>query len=518
MATIAEIRQQYPQYKDMSDQQVADGLYKKFYSDMPRDQFDAKVGLTPAPVDQGQSALGLLKAGGSGLATGLIDLPGMGGDIETAVQVGGNALDNWVRRQIGAQPNPLKPVHTLLPTSADVEQAVGWDKAKYQPQTPLEKIVGSAAEFVPAAATMGGGLAKAAEKGAVSLIGKGASNAVKLGAVPGAASEVAGELTQGTPLEPIARAGTAIMAGGGMSKLTKGRAFVGPTVDELKATASKAYDHIRTTGQVLIDPTSYSNTVNDISKTAMAAGIDPAIHPKAWAALQRIEQTAGVAPDLAEIDTLRQVAGQAAKSIEPAERFMGGLIIGKLDHYLENLKPADVIAGDPKQAVNALVQARSMWNRARKAELIGDALEKARNQVGANYTSAGMVTALRQQLKGLANKKDFKVRFRPEERKAMLAIIRGGPLDNTLRFLSKFAIRGPVSGLTAMGIGSTISPLAGVAMAGVGEGTKFLANKLAEAKVRQFEEMIRTGAIPAKQPGSMTPALAGYYGTEPQSQ
>jgi hypothetical protein len=46
MASIAEIRAQYPQYNDMSDQQIADALHAKFYSDMPRQEFDAKIGLT----------------------------------------------------------------------------------------------------------------------------------------------------------------------------------------------------------------------------------------------------------------------------------------------------------------------------------------------------------------------------------------------------------------------------------------------------------------------------------------
>lgn len=46
MATIAEIRAKYPQYGDMSDQQIADALHAKFYSDMPRQEFDAKIGLT----------------------------------------------------------------------------------------------------------------------------------------------------------------------------------------------------------------------------------------------------------------------------------------------------------------------------------------------------------------------------------------------------------------------------------------------------------------------------------------
>jgi len=45
MPSMSEIREKYPQYKDMSDADLADGLYRKFYSDMPRAEFDAKVGV-----------------------------------------------------------------------------------------------------------------------------------------------------------------------------------------------------------------------------------------------------------------------------------------------------------------------------------------------------------------------------------------------------------------------------------------------------------------------------------------
>lgn len=50
MATIAEIRAQYPQYKDMSDAQLANALHAKHYSDMPRAEFDQKVGLKTNPI------------------------------------------------------------------------------------------------------------------------------------------------------------------------------------------------------------------------------------------------------------------------------------------------------------------------------------------------------------------------------------------------------------------------------------------------------------------------------------
>lgn len=46
MPSIAEVRQKYPQYNDMSDAALADALHQKFYSDMPRTEFDAKVGAT----------------------------------------------------------------------------------------------------------------------------------------------------------------------------------------------------------------------------------------------------------------------------------------------------------------------------------------------------------------------------------------------------------------------------------------------------------------------------------------
>lgn len=45
---LEEFRRQYPQYDDLSDEQLADGLHQQFYSDVPRDTFDALVG-TPAP-------------------------------------------------------------------------------------------------------------------------------------------------------------------------------------------------------------------------------------------------------------------------------------------------------------------------------------------------------------------------------------------------------------------------------------------------------------------------------------
>lgn len=53
MPSLTDIRQSYPQYNDMPDAALADALYKKFYSDMPRAEFDAKIGLQEKPQQPG---------------------------------------------------------------------------------------------------------------------------------------------------------------------------------------------------------------------------------------------------------------------------------------------------------------------------------------------------------------------------------------------------------------------------------------------------------------------------------
>jgi hypothetical protein len=47
MATLADIRKQYPQYADISDEQLAKGFHQKFYSDIPFTEFSSQIGFKP---------------------------------------------------------------------------------------------------------------------------------------------------------------------------------------------------------------------------------------------------------------------------------------------------------------------------------------------------------------------------------------------------------------------------------------------------------------------------------------
>lgn len=127
MATLQDIRSQYPQYDDMSDQDLADKFYSKFYSDMPRDDFDKKLGIAPIPTttaapsfkEKAAQAIGAEMRGpvgqiGAGALEGLARLPGAPLDIMAA---GGNFL----RRQFGL------PETQLADTSAKDWGSQGWE-------------------------------------------------------------------------------------------------------------------------------------------------------------------------------------------------------------------------------------------------------------------------------------------------------------------------------------------------------------------------------------------------------
>jgi hypothetical protein len=47
MTKLADLRKQYPQYADVSDEQLAKGFHEKFYSDIPFADFSAQIGFKP---------------------------------------------------------------------------------------------------------------------------------------------------------------------------------------------------------------------------------------------------------------------------------------------------------------------------------------------------------------------------------------------------------------------------------------------------------------------------------------
>jgi len=198
MTTLAEIRRQYPQYSDLDDNVLADSLHRKWYSDMPREEFNQRLGLPPAPTaaptSGASTTVDVAKSAGIGLAQGAIGLATLPGNVEQLGRIGINAVGDLV----GAEGNVVSP-ETYLPNYGDVKAGIErkFTGEFYEPQTTAGEYARTIGEFAPAA--VGGGLSVAGRLARV--------------AAPAVASESAGQLTEGTALEPWARVGTALAAG-----------------------------------------------------------------------------------------------------------------------------------------------------------------------------------------------------------------------------------------------------------------------------------------------------------------
>ena len=77
---ISEIRQQYPMYSDLSDQELLDGFHSKYYSDIPKDKFYSSVGFKQSPSvleSLGQMVTGVPGAVADFIAPANLAIPGL---------------------------------------------------------------------------------------------------------------------------------------------------------------------------------------------------------------------------------------------------------------------------------------------------------------------------------------------------------------------------------------------------------------------------------------------------------
>jgi len=161
------------------------------------------------PDAGGSTFMDVAKSIPTGAAKGVMALGGMGGDLRGLISGGADYLmpgsgQNADRVMRGV---PLMGGPTTQQVQQGVESVTG---PMYKPQTTAGKYAGTVAEFLPGAALPGGG---------IGLAGR----LTRFGALPGVASEAAGQATEGTALEPWARGGAAVLTGAAAGALARPR-------------------------------------------------------------------------------------------------------------------------------------------------------------------------------------------------------------------------------------------------------------------------------------------------------
>jgi hypothetical protein len=159
MPTVAEIKQQYPDLADSTDDQVVDALHQAFYADLPRDQIASRLGVkpTPAPAEKSGPMRRLLGDTGVSLVKGAIGVPEAAVGLADLVTGGraGKVLENE-GGMIGFRPKQAKAALDELyspeqkAANAEVQNAHGIvDTAKAALSNP-SVIAQSAIESLPA--------------------------------------------------------------------------------------------------------------------------------------------------------------------------------------------------------------------------------------------------------------------------------------------------------------------------------------------------------------------------------
>lgn len=231
MPTIQDVRAQYPQYSDMSDAQLADALHSKFYADMPRAQFDEKVGLKPDKYKQTAiEERDALKAQGVDTNQGVVRRILQGATFNTADEI------------MAAAETPLEMIRrrTLNPAEAyrytKAAQDLSLEDARKSTGT-LGTIAEIGGGVMSGAGLAGGGLTTAARLAPNAGLGARVLSSAADGALYGAAAG-AGE---GNSLAE--RGGNALQGGllGGLvggavpAAVAAGQSVVSPLVSNIRA-------------------------------------------------------------------------------------------------------------------------------------------------------------------------------------------------------------------------------------------------------------------------------------------
>lgn len=479
---ISEIRKQYPQYSDVSDKELADGLHKKHYSDMDKADFYQKIGFQPSERGRADQVFtqGVTfgfgdELGGLGAVLGG-KLAGSDKSVKDLYTRGRDSVREDIKAFSERNPNTALALELgggLMSGGAGATKTFGSqvvkNLAKHAPKTT--KLATTSATGATAGGTYGFGT------------GEGLDDSIekaKTGATVGAiAAPVASKLIDGA-VNSFAR-----------RNINKSIDSAIPTTAQIKQKANNLYKEADNLGIVVSDD-SFNQLSKKIAEKAKNQGFHSKIHPKVSAALDEFAES-GKPLTLKELEQKRRVLKSAASSNESDERRLASELIDEIDGYMDNLNQSQVISGNAEKAGNVLKGARANWQKTRKSEMIEEAIEKAKNQ------ASGFENGLRIQFRQILNNKKKTRGFSEEELNALRTIVRGKPTENVLRVLGKMA---PNEGaatnwlgmITGMGGGHVIGgPVGMVAAPMVGMAARNTAQKITRNNVDDLHKLVRGG-------------------------
>lgn len=531
MATLAEIRAQYPQYGDLSDQQLADSLYTKFYSDMDRATFDQKVGLVATPPEGA-------KPGSQEYAQWALENARAGNKLPQVSEAPEFEAPKWNTLGDKAQTAAaswIEGTPIIGPAWMDVaekarsfvqgvpEAQVEAETDKLQADNPITSgaagVGSSILNLAPLGMTqLGGRLLGTVGTTGQRLVAGGLSGAALSGADTAARGGDIGQIATNTALG--AGLGMVFPAAGGVKNYLGNKAAQraattaaikdAPNVSELKAAASAMFENSRV-ANAGVKAKVFRDFAGKLVDKVMKADIDPELDGQALAAYKRMVQMANEAEasgsiSLSRLHNLRQLAQDVViEAKKPRTKNFANAIVDGLDDLIEKLKPWQMASnqigkGSATQAGNDLFNGISTWARAKKLALIEEAITQA------EFQPSGVTNGLRLKFQALLRNPKTRGLFSKAELDEIKRVANGGVVDNIARLVGKFGFGLGNNGNNVVG-GSIGLALGGIPGMVAGAGARKVAEKLTERAAERAAKVVATENLPKLTPKALPPGI-----------
>lgn len=460
---------------------------------------------------------------------GLLELPEMAGraigagyDLATGAEEVRPILDTATGRGIDAAYKGIAGVVGADPTGL-----------YRQGESMPAQFAGTIGEFTGGAGALGtaGFLTRAAGRGIQAASGAGnlgragqaiekagrateaagtSAQAIKSSIYAGAGSEAAGQLTEGTDLEPVARIIGAFAGPAAIGSANKtvtamtSRAQKTPTVDAQFDAARAAYKEVDNAG-IKFTPSETDDIINNVERMIMSddafagystAAADISVNKHITDARKLLISKTGTEFTLPQLMAIRR----DLKNIYRAGT--GGQY--KFDPRIEKIIDVVDDAMDAKTSVTSgetgkvlIEKANALYQRAKKSELLEDVMLNAELSAASAGSGGNVVNRYRQAVASILKNKSKRGMFKEREREVMEAFVRGSLPENAMRLIGKLSPTG--NGLmAALNIGAFLHNPAMLFGTATGFGAKVSSDIMAKNAMEQIKRMIATGTTPEK--------------------
>lgn len=342
-----------------------------------------------------------------------------------------------------------------------------------QPESTAGEFARTVGEFVPGAAAFGG--PRALMQGAL---------------VAGAGSEAAGQLTEGTDLEPFARVAGAIAAPTAVNFGSKGfqtlfsKSAQTPTVENLKALKTEAY-RAADRAEIVFPKQQTNRIITRAAKALDEADFVPEVDLQTKAAFDVLTKQASKPLTMGQLDKLRQGLWRRYNADKSQVAILD--MIDAIDDTIQT----------STQGGELMAAARLANSRFKKAELLDDAFTKAADQTASTGSGGNIVNKYKQAVTSIINNPKKAKWFSEQEITVMREFVRGGTRENLLRLGGKLSPSG--NGLmAALNLGAVAVDPTMLAVTAGASGAKALSDRAAIQGAANLQRMIATGQAPTR--------------------